>query len=81
MDKGIWSWSGSSTTHKESLSRSSSYMLMCFPYTHQLSDWHKYLNLCFFQMENIFFSNLESATYPSPIGHEDPTSFNNSKLV
>jgi hypothetical protein len=28
-----------------------------------------------------FFSNLESAKYPSPIDHEDPTSFKNSELV
>jgi len=48
---------------------------MYFLDIHQLTDWGKHVNLCFFQMETIFFSKLESAKYPSAIDHEDPTSF------
>jgi hypothetical protein len=42
---------GFSTTHRGLLSHSWSQMLMCFPDTHQLSDWGKYVNLFFFQIE------------------------------
>jgi hypothetical protein len=54
---------------------------MCFPNTHQLSGWGKYVNLCFFQKETKCFSKFESAKYPSPIDHEDPTSFKNSESM